>query len=148
MNSENFGVRITENGAWNQKIWALEAFRGKTIILGGSGQFWNLLSGWRVLAQKTGALANFGDFSGIFVEFWRVSKRIGTATQFTTSSGGFNGKTRGPGPRSLRTDGTVGSTVDREWHGQWARWRTSARGHRCSLTLAEEDEQGDAKLEV
>jgi hypothetical protein len=25
-----------ENGAWNQNIWALEAFRGKTVFLGGS----------------------------------------------------------------------------------------------------------------
>jgi hypothetical protein len=26
-----------KNGALNQKIWALEAFRGKTVFLGGSG---------------------------------------------------------------------------------------------------------------
>jgi hypothetical protein len=37
MNSDILGARITKNGAWNQKIWALEAFRGKTIFLGGSG---------------------------------------------------------------------------------------------------------------
>jgi hypothetical protein len=36
MNSENFGARITENEASNQKIWALEAFKGKTVFLGGS----------------------------------------------------------------------------------------------------------------
>jgi hypothetical protein len=29
VNSENLGARITENGALDQKIWALEAFRGK-----------------------------------------------------------------------------------------------------------------------
>jgi hypothetical protein len=29
INSENLGARIAENGAWNQKIWALEVFRGK-----------------------------------------------------------------------------------------------------------------------
>jgi hypothetical protein len=25
-----------ENGAWNQKIWALEAFEGKIVFSGGS----------------------------------------------------------------------------------------------------------------
>jgi hypothetical protein len=34
------------------------------------GNFWNLWSGWRVLAQKTGALAKFGNFSRIYVDFW------------------------------------------------------------------------------
>jgi hypothetical protein len=37
MNFENLGTRITENGAWSQKIWALKTFRGKTIFLGDSG---------------------------------------------------------------------------------------------------------------
>jgi hypothetical protein len=37
MNSENLGVRIRENGALDQKIWALEAFRGKMVFLGGFG---------------------------------------------------------------------------------------------------------------
>jgi hypothetical protein len=37
MNSENLGARITQNEDWNQKIWALEAFRGKTVFLGGFG---------------------------------------------------------------------------------------------------------------
>jgi hypothetical protein len=32
VNSENLGIRITENEAWNQKIWDLEAFRGKTVF--------------------------------------------------------------------------------------------------------------------
>jgi hypothetical protein len=36
MNSEDLGTRIAENGAWNQKICALEAFRGKTV-------FWKVL---------------------------------------------------------------------------------------------------------
>jgi hypothetical protein len=36
-NSENLGARITENGALDRKIWALEAFRGKTVF---SGVFW------------------------------------------------------------------------------------------------------------
>jgi hypothetical protein len=32
MNSENMGARIMENGALDQKIWALEAFRGKAFF--------------------------------------------------------------------------------------------------------------------
>jgi hypothetical protein len=39
MNSNNLGARIMENGALDKKIWALEAFKVKTIILGGSRQF-------------------------------------------------------------------------------------------------------------
>jgi hypothetical protein len=49
-----------------------EAFRGKTVFSGGSGKFWNFRSGWRVLVQKTGALAEFDNFLEIFVEFWMV----------------------------------------------------------------------------
>jgi hypothetical protein len=37
MNSENLGLRIMANKAWNQKIWALEAFRPKAVFSGGSG---------------------------------------------------------------------------------------------------------------
>jgi hypothetical protein len=36
MNSENLGAIIKENEALDKKIWALEAYRGKTAILGGS----------------------------------------------------------------------------------------------------------------
>jgi hypothetical protein len=36
MNYENLGARITKNGALYRKIWALEAFMGKTVFLGGS----------------------------------------------------------------------------------------------------------------
>jgi hypothetical protein len=36
MDSENLGARITENGALDQNIWALEVIRGKIVILGGS----------------------------------------------------------------------------------------------------------------
>jgi hypothetical protein len=32
-NSMNFGARITENGALDRKIWALEYFKGKTVFL-------------------------------------------------------------------------------------------------------------------
>jgi hypothetical protein len=62
MNSKNLGTRIMPNGALDQKILALEVFRGKTAFSGG----------WRVLAQKIGTLANFGEFLGFFAEFWRV----------------------------------------------------------------------------
>jgi hypothetical protein len=39
VNYENLGTRITENGALDNKICALEAFRGKPVILGGSRAF-------------------------------------------------------------------------------------------------------------
>jgi hypothetical protein len=32
MNSENLDTKITENGALDHKIWALEACRGKTVF--------------------------------------------------------------------------------------------------------------------
>jgi hypothetical protein len=32
MNSEILGARIRENRALDQKIWALEAFRGKMVF--------------------------------------------------------------------------------------------------------------------
>jgi hypothetical protein len=38
-NSKNLGARIMENGALDQKIWALEAFGGKMVFL---GVFWGL----------------------------------------------------------------------------------------------------------
>jgi hypothetical protein len=37
--SENLGARMAKNGALDQKIWALEAFRGKMVFLGGSRKF-------------------------------------------------------------------------------------------------------------
>jgi hypothetical protein len=56
------------------------------------------LSGWRVLAQKTGALAEFGNFLGNSVDFWSVwsglgplcnsfSEAKGTARIFTNIQG-------------------------------------------------------------
>jgi hypothetical protein len=39
MNFEKLGARIMENRALDQKIWGLEAVRGKTIFLRGFGQF-------------------------------------------------------------------------------------------------------------
>jgi hypothetical protein len=73
MNSENLGTRIKRNGALDQKIRALGAFRCKTVFLGGSREileFFEWLEG--VLAQKIGALAKFGNFWGIFVDFWSI----------------------------------------------------------------------------
>jgi hypothetical protein len=39
MNSKKLGARIRENEALGQKIWALEAFKGKIVFLGGSKEF-------------------------------------------------------------------------------------------------------------
>jgi hypothetical protein len=50
MNSENLGARITENGALDGKIWALEALKGKTVFLGGSGGICQILGGRKALA--------------------------------------------------------------------------------------------------
>jgi hypothetical protein len=60
MNSENLGARIMENGAWNQKIWALEAFRGKMVSLGGSG----------AILEFFGQLEGFGTKDRGSCEFW------------------------------------------------------------------------------
>jgi hypothetical protein len=40
VNAMNLSVRITENRALDQKIWAMKAFRGKTVF---SGVFWGFL---------------------------------------------------------------------------------------------------------
>jgi hypothetical protein len=69
MNSENLGARLTKNGAWNPKIWALEAFKGKTVFLGGFGVILEFLEWLEGLGQKTGALAKFGDFQGFLWNF-------------------------------------------------------------------------------
>jgi hypothetical protein len=69
MNSKNLGARIMENGAWNQKIWALEAFRGKTIFLVGSRPILEFLEWLEGLGAKDGGSC---EFQGFFVEFWRV----------------------------------------------------------------------------
>jgi hypothetical protein len=50
INSENLGARSVENGALDRKIMALEAFKGKMVLLGGSG--FVELSGWKALARK------------------------------------------------------------------------------------------------
>jgi hypothetical protein len=54
--------RITENRAWNQKIWALEAFRGKIIFLGGFGVIQEFLEWLEGLDAIYRGLAKFGYF--------------------------------------------------------------------------------------
>jgi hypothetical protein len=72
MNSENLGARIMENGAWNQKIWALEAFRGKTVFLGGSRAILEFLEWLEGLGAKDkGLLQNLEIFRG-FLWFFGV----------------------------------------------------------------------------
>jgi hypothetical protein len=75
MNSENLGVRITENGALDRKIWALKALKGKTIFLGGSVGTCEILSGWKALMQTNRGFARiwgfFGDFGG-FLKWFRT----------------------------------------------------------------------------
>jgi hypothetical protein len=68
MNSENLGARITENEALDQSIWTLEAFKGKIVFSGGSEEFQEI---W-VTGTKDRALAEFGKFPEIFVEFCMV----------------------------------------------------------------------------
>jgi hypothetical protein len=64
-----FGAKIIENGALDQKIWPLEAFRGKTDTLGSSGKFCNFLEWLDGFGAKDRVLAVFGKFLGIFVKF-------------------------------------------------------------------------------
>jgi hypothetical protein len=94
MNSGNLGARIMENGAWNQKIWALEAFRGKMVFLGGSGGnsgIFGVVGGsWR---KRKGLLQNLDFFRGflwIFCSVWSglghicnyFSELMGPSTNF------------------------------------------------------------------
>jgi hypothetical protein len=70
MNFENLGAKIKENEAWNQKIWAQEAFRGKTVFLGGSGailEFLELLEG---LGAKDRGSCRIWIFLGDFWSLW------------------------------------------------------------------------------
>jgi hypothetical protein len=66
MNSENLGARITRNRALDQKIWALEACRGKTIFARGSGvvlKFLEWLEGlWHKRQGSCGIWEFFADF--------------------------------------------------------------------------------------
>jgi hypothetical protein len=76
MNSEHLGTRITENGALDQKIWALEAFRGKMVFLEGSREYlWNfrVVEGfWHKRQGLLWSLENFQGFLWIFGVFGEV----------------------------------------------------------------------------
>jgi hypothetical protein len=63
INSDNLGVRITENGALGQKIWALEAFKGKTVFSGGSGVILEFLEWLEGFGAKAGALVELRTYS-------------------------------------------------------------------------------------
>jgi hypothetical protein len=69
MNSENLGTRIVENRALNQKIWALEAFRVKTVLSGGSRVILEFLEWLEGLGAK-----DRGSYEvlGIFQGFWWI----------------------------------------------------------------------------
>jgi hypothetical protein len=64
MNSVNVGARIMRNGDLDQKIWAMEAFRGKMVFLGGPRVILEFLEWLEGLGAKDRAPANFGDFRG------------------------------------------------------------------------------------
>jgi hypothetical protein len=76
MNSENLGARIMWNGALDRKMWALEAFKGRTVFSRGS-RGWHLLN-FRVAVgswcNRIGDFVVFGDFCGILegLEWFRT----------------------------------------------------------------------------
>jgi hypothetical protein len=71
MNSEKLGARITGNRALDQKIWALEASRGETVFLGGSGAILEFLEGLEGIGAKDRGSCDVRRFLGISVELWR-----------------------------------------------------------------------------
>jgi hypothetical protein len=65
MNPENLGTRITENEAWNQNIWALEAFRCKMVFSRGLGAILEFLEWLEGLGTKyRGSCKVWGFFRG------------------------------------------------------------------------------------
>jgi hypothetical protein len=56
------GARIVESGVWNQKIWALEAFKGKIVFLGDSGAILEFLEWLEGLATKDRGSCDFLGF--------------------------------------------------------------------------------------
>jgi hypothetical protein len=77
MNSENLGTRITENGALDRKIWALEALKGKMVLLGGSGGTYGILSGWKALMQTNSGFGGIWRFFRDFGDFLSVWSGLG-----------------------------------------------------------------------
>jgi hypothetical protein len=68
-NSENFGARITENGALDRKIWFWKLWRVKWSFKKVLGVFVEFFSGGKLWRERTRALAKTGNFSQIFGEF-------------------------------------------------------------------------------
>jgi hypothetical protein len=57
-----------QNGALDQKIWALEAFRGKMVFLVGSRVILEFLDWLEGLGTKDGGSCEFWGFFGDFCE--------------------------------------------------------------------------------
>jgi hypothetical protein len=73
MNSENLGVKNVETGALDGKIWSLEAFNGKTVLLGDSrGYLWNFDWLESFGAKEQGLLWSLGISHGFFGVFGAV----------------------------------------------------------------------------
>jgi hypothetical protein len=53
------------------------------------GVFLEFWSGWRILAQKTLALAKFGKFSEIFVDFWSIWSGLGAFCNYFLEAKGL-----------------------------------------------------------
>jgi hypothetical protein len=70
-----FGARMVENGALNQKIWAPEAFRDKMVFSGGYGVILEFLEWLEGLGTKdrgsTEVCGFFRDFGGFLECFER-----------------------------------------------------------------------------
>jgi hypothetical protein len=65
MNSKNLGTRSTENRTLDRKIWALEGFKGKTVLSGCSGGYmWNFEWLESFGAKEQGLLQSLGNFQG------------------------------------------------------------------------------------
>jgi hypothetical protein len=68
VNSKNMGIRIMQNGALDQKIWALEALKGKIVNSGDSREFLESLEWLEGLDTKDMGSCKvwefFGDFGG------------------------------------------------------------------------------------
>jgi hypothetical protein len=73
MNSETLGARIIRNRALDQKIWAFEVFRGKTVFLGGSGVILEFLERLEGLDTKDRGSCKI---CGFFRDFCGISERL------------------------------------------------------------------------
>jgi hypothetical protein len=78
VNFENLGARIAENKSLNQKIWALEGFKGKTVFLGGFGVILEFLEWLEGLGTKDRSPTKFGRFFKEFSGFLECLERFRT----------------------------------------------------------------------